>query len=85
MIGKYFLDKCITSETLNDPWCHQMIQDTLPQEDFDTLKNQCENLDVPKDKLFHLHPVSYHYISSTDYTFRYHYHRYPFSVGMCCR
>ena len=67
MIGKYFLDKCITSETLNDPWCHQMIQDTLPQEDFDTLKNQCENLDVPKDKLFHLHPKDFNQHGITFY------------------
>lgn len=59
MIGKYFLDKCIRSQTINDPWSHQIIQDTLPQEEFDKLRQECEILNVPKDKLVHIHPKDF--------------------------
>jgi hypothetical protein len=56
MIGQYFLDKCLDSTTVHDPWSHQIINDTLPQEDFKKLRKECEGLDVPKDKLVHIHP-----------------------------
>ena len=59
MIGDYFIDKCLDSETLNDPWCHQIIKDTLPQDDFITLRKECEQLDVPKDKLVVIHPEDF--------------------------
>ncbi len=59
MIGKYFIDKCIESTTLNDPWPHQIIQDTLPVEEFNVLRNACQKLDVPKDKLVHIHPKEF--------------------------
>ena len=59
MINNYFLDKCLNSETVQDPWSHQIINDTLPQEDFDTLRKECEELDIPKDKLVHIHPKEF--------------------------
>jgi hypothetical protein len=59
MIGKYFLDNCMQSKTLTDPWSHQIIQDTLPKEEFAILKNECEKLNVPKDKLIHIHPKDF--------------------------
>ena len=59
MIGDYFLDKCLDSATLNDPWSHQIIEDTLPQEDFNTNRKECEQLDVPKDKLVVIHPEDF--------------------------
>ena len=59
MIGDYFLDKCLDSATLNDPWSHQIIEDTLPQEDFNTIRKECEQLDVPKDKLVVIHPEDF--------------------------
>jgi len=68
MIGEYFLDKCLDSPTINDPWPHQIINNTLLQEDFDTLRKECEELDVPKDKLVHVHPQEFekHNISFYD-------------------
>ena len=68
MIGKYFLDKCLDSPTITDPWFHQIINDTLPHEDFNTLRKECEKLDVPKDKLVHVHPHEFekHNISFHD-------------------
>jgi len=55
MIGKYFLDNCLESTTINDPWSHQIINDTLPQEEFNKLRQQCESLKVPKDRHIHIH------------------------------
>ena len=68
MIGNHFLDKCLDSETISDPWSHQIINDTLPQEDFNTLRKECEELDIPKDKLVHIHPKEFssHNISFYD-------------------
>ena len=59
MIGKYFFNNCIESKTINDPWSHQIIQDTLPQEEFNKLRQECEMLNVPKDKLVHIHPKDF--------------------------
>lgn len=68
MIGKHFLDKCLRSTLEQDPWDHQIINDTLPQEDFDTLRKECEKLDVPDDKLVVIHPADFvkHNISFYD-------------------
>lgn len=68
MIGNYFLDKCLDSTTIHDPWSHQLIDNTLPQEDFDTLRKECEQLDVPKDKLVVIRPDEFkkHNISFYD-------------------
>ena len=59
MIGKHFVSKCIDSTTINDPWPHQIIEDTLPQEEFVKLKDQCLNIDVPKDRLVHIFPKDF--------------------------
>ena len=56
MIGEKFIEKCLNNGIINDPWHHQIIKDTLPANDFDTLRKECESLDVPKDKLVHIHP-----------------------------
>ena len=56
MIGEKFIEKCLNNGIVNDPWPHQIIKDTLPAKDFDTLRRECESLDVPKDKLVHIHP-----------------------------
>ncbi len=56
MIGEKFIEKCLNNGIINDPWPHQIIKDTLPADDFDTLRKECESLDVPKDKLVHIHP-----------------------------
>ena len=59
MIGKQFVSKCIDSRTINDPWPHQYIEDTLPQEEFIKLQEQCRNIDVPKDRLVHIFPKDF--------------------------
>ena len=59
MIGKFFLNNCLESTIINDPWSHQIINNTLPQEEFVNLKQECEKLDVPRDKLVHIHPKDF--------------------------
>ena len=68
MIGKYFLDNCLNSTTINDPWPHQTINDTLPQEEFVKLRHECEKLDVPDDRLVAIYPKDFdaHNISFYD-------------------
>jgi len=68
MIGQQFVDRCLESYTIGDPWPHQIIQDTIPSKEFETLRKECENLDVPKDKLVHVHPSEFekHNISFYD-------------------
>ena len=59
MIGQHFLNNCLTSEIISSPWSHQIINDTLPKEEFDQLRKECESLDVPKDKLVALYPKDF--------------------------
>ena len=59
MTGKYFLDNCLNSTTVNDPWPHQTINDTLPQEEFVKLRQECEKLDVPNDRLVAIYPKDF--------------------------
>jgi len=59
MIGKHFVSKCIDSRTINDPWPHLYIEDTLPQEEFNKLKEQCRNINVPNDRLVHIFPKDF--------------------------
>tara|TARA_R110000787_G_scaffold274421_1_gene382367 strand:- start:34 stop:642 length:609 start_codon:yes stop_codon:yes gene_type:complete len=42
MAGQYFLDKILTSPVLQDPWQHQIIDDTIPTDVFDRLQSQCQ-------------------------------------------
>ena len=59
MPADYFLNKCLNGATSDEPWSHQIIEDTLPQDDFNTLRKECEQLDVPKDKLVVIHPEDF--------------------------
>jgi|TARA_B100001094_G_C18112875_1_gene762267 hypothetical protein len=59
MIGNYFLDSCLNSTVINEPWSHQIINDTLPHEDFNTLRKECERLSVPNDKLVIIYPKDF--------------------------
>ena len=38
MIGKYFLDKCLSTTIEKQPWPHQIITKSLPTDSFDKLK-----------------------------------------------
>jgi hypothetical protein len=59
MIGNYFLDSCLNSTVINEPWDHQIINDTLPHKDFNTLRKECERLSVPNDKLVTIYPKDF--------------------------
>jgi len=59
MIGDHFVSKCLDSTTINHPWPHQYIEDTLPQDEFLKLQEQCRNINVPKDKLVAIHPYDF--------------------------
>ncbi len=57
MIGKYFLDNCLNNATINDPWPHQIIQDTFSIETFTKLQKQCEEkLNFETKELLHIFP-----------------------------
>ena len=59
MIGDHFVSKCLDSKTIGDPWPHQYIEDTLPQDQFLKLQEQCRDIDVPKDRLVHIFPKDF--------------------------
>ncbi len=59
MIGKYFLNNCLNTTTINEPWSHQIINDTLPQEEFVKLRKECEQLNVPNDRLVAIYPKDF--------------------------
>ena len=59
MIGDHFVSKCLNSKTISDPWPHQYIEDTLPQDEFLKLQEQCRGINVPKDKLVVIHPKDF--------------------------
>ena len=58
--GKRFIDKCLETKSVLDPWPHQIINDTLSKSVFDKLKQQCAPyLETKTDKLIHIHPKDY--------------------------
>ena len=40
--GNRFLDKCLATDVTADPWPHQILQDTLSDDLFKKLQQQCE-------------------------------------------
>lgn len=59
-VGEKFLKKCLLTEIQSDPWPHQEIQDTLEDNVFERLTEQCKkNLNFKTDKLIHIHPDQY--------------------------
>ena len=58
--GERFLQKCLNTEVLHDPWPYQIIEDTLSTDVFAKLKKQCEQqLEIKTDKLIHIHPSQF--------------------------
>tara|TARA_R110002020_G_scaffold34077_3_gene104056 strand:- start:902 stop:1522 length:621 start_codon:yes stop_codon:yes gene_type:complete len=58
--GKRFLDKCLATEVANNPWPHQIILDTLGQDTFEKLRQQCvEKLNFKTTELHHIFPKNY--------------------------
>ena len=59
-VGERFLQKCLNTEVLHDPWPYQIIEDTLSTDVFAKLKKQCEqHLEIRTDKLIHIHPSQF--------------------------
>ncbi len=49
MAGDYYIDKVLTSPIINEPWQHQIVDESLPTDVFQRLETQCEqflNLDT---------------------------------------
>ena len=56
MTGQYFVDSCINSEIITNPWQHQIIKNSLDNNSFIKLKNICEKFTDPVNDLIHYHP-----------------------------
>ena len=49
MAGDYYIDKVLNSPIINEPWQHQIVDQSLPTDVFKRLETQCEqflNLDT---------------------------------------
>ena len=57
--GDKFLDKCLNTKVVLNPWPHQIINNTLSKNVFEKLKMQCEKLDVQQTDLVHIYPKDY--------------------------
>lgn len=59
--GKRFVDKCLETEALLDPWPHQILHDTFDNKTFEKLTNvSLSKLShIKTDKLIHIHPADY--------------------------
>ena len=58
--GNRFLDKCLATEVVADPWAHQILKDTLSDELFKKLQQQCvDKFNFPTKELHHIFPRNY--------------------------
>lgn len=55
MIGDYFLKKTLNTEVKNEPWPHQVVENSLPADSFEKLKKSCEPYLTSGNKLLHFH------------------------------
>ncbi len=46
MLGEYFVNKCMSTTVETDPWPHQYIANTFPEDSFKKLKECCENINI---------------------------------------
>ena len=44
MLGKNFVDKCLNSEVLSDPWPHTITENHINETEFNFLSKQCNKL-----------------------------------------
>lgn len=58
--GQRFVDKCLSTDVVTDPWPHQIISDTLSADTFKSLRSQCvDKLNFPNNELIHIFPREY--------------------------
>lgn len=58
--GNRFLDKCLATEVIAEPWPHQILQDTLSDDLFKKLQQQCvDKFNFPTQELHHIFPRNY--------------------------
>ena len=59
MIGKNFINNCVSQAIENAPWPHQIIPNTFSENDFIKLKQSCENLNIKHTNVVHIHPQDF--------------------------
>jgi hypothetical protein len=59
MTGKHFVDNCINSAIITDPWSHQIIKNSLTNDSFIKLENICKKFTAPINDLVHYHPKQF--------------------------
>lgn len=58
--GNRFIEKCLTTDVIYNPWPHQIIRDTLSKNTFIKLRDQCvEKLNFETEELHHIFPDDY--------------------------
>ena len=58
--GNRFLNKCLATDVSKDPWPHQILQNTLSDELFKKLQQQCvDKFNFPTKELHHIFPRNY--------------------------
>ena len=59
--GKRFVDKCLETKAITDPWPHQIIHDTFDNDAFQKLKDVSltKLLHIKTDKIIQIHPKDY--------------------------
>jgi len=56
-VGEQFVNKCLETEVIKQPWPYQVIPNTLPKDVFEKFKKQCkENLNYKTTELAHIFP-----------------------------
>ena len=59
-VGQMFLDKCLNTNVLTDPWPHQIICNTFDDKVFDKLLNQCvPHLEEKTTDIIQIHPKEF--------------------------
>ena len=59
-VGQMFLDKCLDTNVVTDPWPHQIITKTFDDKVFDKLQNQCvPHLNVKTTDIIQIHPKEF--------------------------
>ena len=58
--GQRFIDKCLSTPVIDEPWPHQIIDETLDKDVFEKLQAQCElHLTRPIKELIQITPTQY--------------------------
>ncbi len=59
MLGEYFVNKCMSTTVETDPWPHQYIANTFPEDSFKKLKECCKNIKIDSENPKFLYPKDF--------------------------